>query len=130
MVEKFRNILEKMRRERGELSLFALMRMDELTDKWTVVLSAPWATEGNVDIFKYVLGCIKDALLPEELATIARIGIYSKTDHFIQLMFSYNSGASLLNQPLNGNKIHEGYIIESNAGLETSVRQASLSGLK
>ena len=130
MVEKFQNILERMKREKGELNLFALMRMDELTDKWTVILSAPWATEGNVDIFKYVLGCIKEALLPEELATIARIGIYPRTDHLIQLLFRYSSGASLINQAVNGNKIHEGYVIESNAGLETSIKQESLSGLK
>lgn len=114
IVEKFNGILADMKRSQGDVALFALMKMDELTDKWTVVLSSPWAQEGDEVVFKYVFELIKKTLLPEELSTIARIAIYSQTDHLIELLLKFNSGASIMNEKINGNQVHEGYIIEAN----------------
>jgi len=126
MVEKFKTIVEKIRQEKGELNLFALMKMDEIADKWTVILSAPWSQEGNADNFKYILDTIKSNLTTEEVSTIARVAIYPKTNHLIDLLLKFNAGASIVNQPINGNQIHEGYVIISNPSLNESIRQSAL----
>lgn len=126
MVDKFKTILDEIKRSKGEVVLFALMRMDDLADRWTIVLSAPWAKEGNPDIFKYILNLVKFALSPEEFATIARISIFPKTDHFIELLLKYSNGALIANEKINGNQIHEGYIIESNPNLEKEIQQKNL----
>lgn len=115
MVEKFITILRDIKATKGDVCLFALLKMDEFTDKWTVVLSAPWATEGDAETFKYVLRKIRDSLAPEEVGTIARISIFAPTDHLItDLTEKYRSGAIIKDTRANGNQIHFGHIIESN----------------
>ncbi|HTE48384.1 MAG TPA: hypothetical protein VK675_00560 [Candidatus Paceibacterota bacterium] len=114
MVEKFRKILESIKKEKGEINLFALMKMDELADKWTLILSASWAKEGDTNTFKYILNSIKSVLSPEEITSIARVAIYPKTSHLIELLLKYNNGTTIVNESINGNQVHEGYIIESN----------------
>ena len=127
MVEKFRKIFATIKNEKGGVFIFALMKMDELTDKWTVVLSAPWAVEGDAEVFKYILDLIKTQLLPEEVSTVARISIFPQTDHLIEMLSKYASGASISGK-INGNQIHEGYIIEANSNPSTikPVEQLSL----
>lgn len=126
MVEKFKTILAEIRRSKGEVALFALMRMDELTDRWTVILNAPWAKEGDIEIFRYILKLIRSNLSQEEFSTIARIGIFSRTDRFIKLLLKYNSDTSITNEKINGNQIHEGYIFESNPEIEKVIQQKSI----
>ena len=58
MVEKFKLILAEIKRTKGEVFLFGIMKMDEITDKWSVILSAPWASEGSEDSFKYLFDLI------------------------------------------------------------------------
>jgi hypothetical protein len=119
MVEKFKTILKEIKSSKGEVELFALMRMDELPDKWSIILSAPWAKEGDLEVFKDILNLIKLNLSQEELSTIARISIFPRTDHFIEeLLSKYTSGASISNEKINGNQIHEGYILDSNPNLK------------
>jgi len=118
MVEKLKTILSEIKRSKGEVVLFALMKMDELADNWTIVLSAPWAKEGDTDIFKYVLNLVRSNLSREEFSSIARIGIFSKNDRFIELLLKYNSGVFIENEKINGNYIYEGYILECNPNLE------------
>ena len=50
MVEKFRQILVKILNEKGDINLFAILKMDEFTDRWTVLLSAPWIVESSLNI--------------------------------------------------------------------------------
>ena len=45
MVEKFKTILTTIQQEKGQVSFFGIFRMDEVLDKWTVILSAPWSSE-------------------------------------------------------------------------------------
>ncbi|MDE1970242.1 MAG: hypothetical protein KGI50_01565 [Patescibacteria group bacterium] len=128
MVEKFKKILEKMETAKGGVFLFALMKMDELTDKWTVVLCAPWAKEGDAEIFKYVLNLIQSEFSQEELSTIARIGLFSKTDHLIGELMKYNSDTSISNEKVNGNQVHYGYIIKSNPSMKENFVEGAKTG--
>jgi hypothetical protein len=115
MVEKFKTILVKMIGEKGNVTFFGIMKMDDLVDKWSVILCAPWATESNHDeTFRYVLDLIKNNLEPTELNSVARISIFSKEEHLIQLLLQFKKDAVVENQKINGNIIHQAYILESN----------------
>ncbi len=126
MVKKFETILSEIKKNKAEVVLFALLKMDELTDKWSVILSAPWAIEGDADIFKFLFDLIKSNLTEEEFSKIARIGIFSKKEHLIELLLKYNTGTVITNEKINGNFIHEGHILESNPNLEKTIQQKGL----
>jgi len=114
MVEKFNTILQEIEKTKGKVNLLALLKMDELTDKWTVILSASWIIEGDAEIFKYVVESIKKGISAEEMATIARIGLFKKSERLVELLLRYNVGAHIVNEQINGNLIHDGYIVASN----------------
>ena len=125
MVEKLNTILLEMKRIKGDVFMFALMKIDDVTDKWTLILSAPWATEGDREIFRYVLDLIKTGL-GEDISDIARIGIFTRGHHLIEELMKYRSGAEIHDKKVNGNLVHEGYVIESNQTPSEPVRQEQL----
>lgn len=119
MVEKFKTILSKIQTDKGDVSLFGVLKMDELLDKWTVLLSAPWSTEATKkEDFEYVRNLIKNTLTSEEFSNVARLGILSKDAHLIELLLKYQSDTEITNETkLNGNVVHQGYILVSNSNL-------------
>ncbi len=123
MVDKFKDILAKIKTERGEVYLFGLLKMDELLEKWTVLLSAPWSTEETKkEDFEFVRDLIKNTLSSEEFSNVARLGILSKDAHLIQLLFKYQSDTEINGETkLNGNIIHQGYIFVSNPNLQVNL---------
>lgn len=119
MVDKFREILLKIKADKGEVYLFGLLKMDELVEKWTVLLSAPWSTEATKkEDFEYIRNLIKNTLSSEEFSNVARLGILSKDAHLIQLLLRYQPDTEIANETkLNGNVVHQGYILVSNPNL-------------
>jgi hypothetical protein len=113
-IEKLTQVSGALEESKGALSLFAVLKMDDLTDKWTVVASASWVTNISFDeAFTEVRAKLVE-VLQDEMSTIARIGIFNPTDHFAQLLINkYHSGDSIKEDTqINGNLIHEGYIIK------------------
>lgn len=119
MVDKFKEILSKIKADKGEIYLFGLLKMDELVEKWTVLLSAPWSTEATKkEDFEYIRNLIKSTLSSEEFSNVARLGILSKDAHLIQLLLRYQPDSEIPNETkLNGNVVHQGYILVSNPNL-------------
>jgi len=123
MVDKLKQILSQIKADRGAVTLFAIIKMDEITDKWSVFLSAPWINEQNMsEVFSYVRSLLLQSLTEEEKSTIARISIFSSNEHIIQLITTAikveaGSIATIKDTQLNGYKIHEAYIFESNSVL-------------
>lgn len=117
MLEKFKKILENIKKK-GNISLFSVLKMDDLTDKWSVFVCASWIDESNrKEIFSDIIKLIKDNMTTEESTTIARIVIASKDDHLIQELLEFKSGSEIGGEQsvkVNGNLIHSGYILESN----------------
>lgn len=117
MVDKFKTILDEIKKK-GTIDLFAILKMDDLTDKWSIFLCAPWIDENNrKDVFADIIKLLKKNLVKEEISTVARIVISSKDDHLIQELIKFDSGTVLGGESsvkVNGNTIHEAYILESN----------------
>jgi hypothetical protein len=117
MVEKFKKILGQIVHEKGKVKLFAIMKMDDITDKWSVILSADWSTEEtNKEDFKYVLHLLMKEFSQEELATIARVVILSEKEHLVESLLKFKSGSVIKDEvKINGNLIHEATIFASAA---------------
>ncbi len=119
MVDKFKTILSKIQKEKGDVYFFGLFKMDEFLEKWTVLLSASWLSEATKkEDFEYVRNLIFSSLSSEEISTIARLGLLPKEDRLIQLLLKYQNDTEITSETkLNGNTLHQGYVIISNPNL-------------
>lgn len=117
MVEKFKKTIELLELDyQQKLALFAVMKMDDLVDKWSIFLAADWITESNRgEVFQKLAAIIRKTFTEEENESIARIGIFSKSDHIPQLFLQFKEETILNNQKVNGFFIHEAYILRSNS---------------
>jgi hypothetical protein len=93
--------------------LFAAFKMDDITDKWSVLVATEQVTEEvKREIFFKLVDLFVRHLDDDERNSIARIGMYSVQDHLVQLILNaYKTGDEITSdQKINGNVIHEGYI--------------------
>lgn len=115
MVDKFRQVVEQITREKGAMYLFAILKMDELTDKWTIIVAAPWIDSHS---FSYIRDILIKKFTSEEIDTVARLGIFPKSEHIVEELLKYQSGAIINeDQKINGNLIHEAHILVSNSNI-------------
>lgn len=120
-IDRFKNILANIVSKKGDVSVFALLKMDDLTDKWTVILAAPWVTDTDRgEIFFLLREEMVTNLETEELQTIARFGIWPTSEHLISLLLDNYTQGDYISQDtqINGNLIHEGYILASNKTID------------
>lgn len=114
MVEKFKKILKDIEEKNGEVYIFALLKMDEFFDKWSVVICAPWATTANRnEAFDVIKKEILNSITEAEVNEIARLGIFEKNEHLIEELLKFKSETEIKGEKINGNIVHEGYIIKS-----------------
>jgi hypothetical protein len=117
--ENYRKVLTRFIKKNGNkpVVLFAVLKMDELVDKWSVLVSADWIEgENNRQAFSDLIEILQDELDSDELNEIARIVIYNRSQHLVELMLKqFKEGQHIEEDAkVNGNVIHEGYIISLN----------------
>src|SRR5476649_2705245 len=89
LINKFHTIYTNIVTEKGNTYLFMVVKMDEYVDKWSVVVSASWISRENQrEEFTYLARKMGEILTPEELLTVARIGIFQPDEHIVQLFNS------------------------------------------
>ncbi len=119
-LSKLKKIVEDLKTEDKPVWIFAILKMDEYIDKWSVAVSAPWADENDDEAFNKIFEMLKLNLSDDERASIARVGILRKDEHLIEELLKKTTDASLENTKINGNFVYEGYVVESNPGLPDS----------
>lgn len=129
LLDKLRTVCSSLESSRGAVNLFAIFKMDELTDKWTVVVSAPWVSEASF-VFEAAFSELRTLLieaLGEEMGSIARIGFYTLDNHFTSLvMQKFTTDRAISEaQQINGNLVHEGYVVKAIRPAEDSGQAAS-----
>jgi hypothetical protein len=125
MLEKLKNVLSSLKAENKPVWLMALLKMDEIVDRWTLVVSAPWVTEENRGAeFMNVINKLKAELDANEIASIARIGLMPKDDHLVEELLKRHTGDTIKDEPINGNIIHEGEIVEVNLDAQVATHNA------
>lgn len=120
MPDKYKKVIAKFSEKNGKkpIVLFAILKMDELVDKWSIVLSTDWIDEdNNKNAFNDLISVMQEELDSGELNEIARIVIYHRDEHLVELMLKqFREGQHIEEDArVNGNVIHEGYIISLNS---------------
>lgn len=116
MVEDLNPLIQEIK-QNSQVLLFAMLKMDDLTDRWTVVVSANNVDdiEKRKELFEKIVGYLKDN--PETVGkhNIARIGIFSTDNHLVQDVAKHPEGGKIENEKANGNFIHEGFVLINRA---------------
>lgn len=124
LLDRFKGILAALEDKRGRVSIFAILKMDDITDRWTVFLSAPWINQADRGaIFSDLRDLILKNIEPKNLSSIARFGIFEPKEHLVELLLeNFNAGDYIANdRQVNGNIIHEGYILALQKNLPKSI---------
>ncbi|MBZ5571962.1 MAG: hypothetical protein LAO09_08790 [Acidobacteriia bacterium] len=121
--EKIREILEKVAKEKGDISLAMLVQtLPEVPDRWTLVVSAPWAdSKGTRPVISYLSSHLRN-LDRNSLSAIDRISVRESTDpavqDFVKMLDEFlgvdvsehESGYHMWDSVIAGWNIQEGYI--------------------
>ncbi|HWP61468.1 MAG TPA: hypothetical protein VN495_02605 [Candidatus Paceibacterota bacterium] len=121
MKEKFQKIYESMAQKgKAPVALFALLRMDDLVNKWSVVYAheSGKTEQFGKEIFNDLLEEIKKELTADDLNQIARIVGLDTEDHLAKSLLRYQTGDKISNEQVNGNFVHEGYVFKSQRNKE------------
>jgi hypothetical protein len=114
--EKFKLILENIKKQDLPVTLFALLKMDELVDRWSVLFSSPGLEDKEVrdSVFETIISLLDDTLDTDLQDSIVRVGVFPINEHLVQGMLKYKTGTHIQGPVrINGNYIHEAYIFES-----------------
>jgi hypothetical protein len=116
MVEKLRNVVTRIARDKGGMFLFALCSPGEGMPSWDVVVSAQWLREDSRADLDYVAKRISRALSPDEMASLARIVTLSPEEPFVRAVtasFGVPAGGShhVLKSVLEGILVEEMWIL-------------------
>lgn len=114
--DNYKKVLDEFRESNGDkhVMLFAVLKMDELVDKWSVLVCIDWINEDNhKDVFSSVITSLQNNLGKEELSEIARVLFYTPDEHLMELFFDkFSTGQHIREDAkVNGNIVHEGYIV-------------------
>jgi len=123
MVEKFKRILDEMRLANKEISLFAILKMDEISDRWSVIFSAPNLSNqvNQQQMFEYLVNLILKTLNEDEVKTIARVGVLPLENHLVESLLKYPTNFEIKEStPVNGNLVHQGYILAAKTDAPTT----------
>ena len=115
-LEKIEQMLSRLEEKFGEVQLFAIFKMDEVTDKWSIIVGATWADDTKRrEAFSFLIEQMREHLDDEEKYSIARIGVISSQDHLIKLMLDeFRTGDVVSSdRKVNGNVVHEGHVLKS-----------------
>lgn len=116
LTDKLRDVEQAIAGEKGPLNLFALLEREDLSDRWDLVISAPWAREDE-GILRYLASVISRYLTPAEIIRLSRIVILDATENPVRAIteaYDVEHGRVELVEPERfGLPVKYGYIITS-----------------
>jgi len=112
MVEEDFKTLADTLKHNNKVSFFAILKMDDFTDKWSLIFSGPRLsdTDKKKVLFEEIAPFVYSAERFER-EDVARIGIFPLTNHLVKVLRERPTGSNFKNERANGNFIHEGYIL-------------------
>src|SRR6266571_7784372 len=112
MVEDLNPLVEELKKD-PQIILFAMLKMDDFTDRWSIVVGGEKLEEikDRKTLFESIGKIIEDN--PDSLKKhdIARIGIFPLGNHLIQDLMKHAENSEFENEKANGNYIHKGHIL-------------------
>lgn len=116
LTDKVRQVERDIADEKGQFNLFALLEREDLTDRWDLVIAAPWARHDEITL-RYVVEMLKRHLSASDMTLLARIVILEATEDPVRAIndnYNVEHGNLELNDPARfGLPVKHGYIITS-----------------
>jgi len=116
LAEKVRQVEGDIAQEKGSFNLYALLEREDLSDRWDLVVSAPWAREDRPTL-QYLANSLKRHLTPAEMMLLSRVVVLDATEDPVRSItenYNVEHGRVELNEPARfGLPVKHGYIITS-----------------
>jgi len=127
-IEQLREVMNKVSAEKGEFILFGLFLREEDTDKWDLVISAPWLEEGKLRGLGEFVKRMAAIIGEEELLTLSRIVTLNQDDPSLKAILKDvqvdNDLVVMQGSNLFGLPIKEAYILRAKRPLKSSSEAA------
>jgi len=91
LLGKFVELERRLSQERGEFSLFALFLREDASDKWDLIVAAPWIDVDRKEALAYITTQIQQLFNAEELPRLSRVVLVDQS----------NPAVEALNQAIN-----------------------------
>jgi hypothetical protein len=116
MVRGLAKIEAAIEKEKGPLTLFAIIKNQEGLEKWDLVISSRW-TKSTLDNVHYVVGKLREGLSGDELVLISRVVPLKTDDRFVvalnRAVRVERGSVRVSNSNLFGFEIVDAYVITS-----------------
>ena len=118
MVDKIRDLIKKIKLEKGEILLCMLLKDSPEIDKWTFIISANWLDRINQQLaFTYWSNQLSSVLNKNELSLIGRITFLNSNNAFVNLVGSLlnitNGAVTIKNTSLGAVTVNEAIVFEA-----------------
>jgi len=124
MITKLKKVMSSFEEKYGSLIVFAVFKMDEFVDRWSLVVSSNsidkiTSEKEREERFDYLFDLLTKELSEEESASIGRIGFFNTENYLIkELRNNYkvdvtDTEKKIMNVKINGNTVSEGFILKA-----------------
>lgn len=86
LLEKFIELERRLSQERGEFSLFALFLREDASNKWDLIVAAPWIERDRKEALPYITTQIQQLFNSEELSRLSRVVLVDQSNPAIEAM--------------------------------------------
>jgi len=116
LAEKVRRVEGDIAQEKGPFNLYALLEREDLSGRWDLVVSAPWAKEDRGTL-QYLANSLKRRLAPAEMTQLSRVVVLDAAEDPVRSItetYNVEHGRVEFNEPARfGLPVKSGYIITS-----------------
>ncbi len=116
-IDKLRQLMRDLSKEKGEFSLFGLFLRAEAPDKWDLVVSSPWLEEGKLKALGEFAERLSATIGEEQLLSLSRVVTLNAHDPALQAVtktVSVRDGlVEFRNTDFFGVKFAHAYIFQS-----------------
>lgn len=86
LLGKFVELERTLSQERGEFSLVALFLREDASDKWDLIVAAPWIEVDRKEALAYITTQIQQRFNSEELARLSRVVPVDRSNPAVEAM--------------------------------------------
>ncbi len=84
LLGKFVELERSLSQEKGDFSLFALFLREDASDKWDLIVAAPWIEAHRKEALAYITTQIQQLFNSEELVRLSRVVLVDQSNPAIE----------------------------------------------
>jgi hypothetical protein len=127
-IDKLRKVMNEVSAEKGDFALFGLFLSEESSDKWDLVVSAPWLEKGKLKALGEFVEILSSTIGKEEFLSLSRIITLNHDDPSLKAILRFvrveNGHVVLQDNNLFGLEIKQAHILRAKR-LKDSALKAS-----